>query len=256
MPKYVTINIVIFKEICLMFRYCIPVLMILAFACADKKHFRQGNAMLKKGEYKRACEAFDKYVYANPLMARAYIKRGYAAFLSGDTLQAYKDIETVLRLDSLNTLALCNRGYMKQQLGRYEQAMADYNKALRIDKRNADNYLNRASLYFEQGMRDKAYEDIAKAMAYGRFSAENFACAKGMHYYLRGISRMKKKEYEGAIIYFTNAIAADPLNGRAYYERGLAMKAVNDKKGACADLLKARSLGIKIENELFPLNCN
>jgi tetratricopeptide (TPR) repeat protein len=253
-----TINIGNFQELRFMFhlRYCWILLIVFAFACADKKFFRQGNAYLKRKEFGQAHGAFDVYVKTNPTMPRAYIKRGYAAWLMGDTLNAYRDMDKVLQLDSLNTLALCNRAYIKQQLGRTQQALDDYNKALQTDKKNADNYLGRASLYFMQGLKDKASEDIAKAMVYGRFSAENFACVKGMHFYFRGISRMKKKEYEGAIIYFTNAIAADSLNARAYYERGLALKAVNDKKGACADLNKARSLGVKIENELFPINCN
>lgn len=250
-----SINIAIFQEICVMQRYCWMLAIILFFACADKKHFRQGNALIKKREYQKAYNELDRYVASNPTMPRAYLRRGYAAWLNGNTLQAYKDIEKVLQLDSLNTLALCNRGFMKQQLGRTQQALADYEKALSIDKHNTDTYLVRAALYYEQGMKEKALEDIAMAMKYGRFSDGNFACAKGMHYYFRGVSRMKKQEYEGAIVYFTSAISADSLNGRAYYERGLALKAVNDKKGACADLLKARSLGVKVDDALFPLNC-
>jgi tetratricopeptide (TPR) repeat protein len=231
-------------------------ILTLLIACADKKYFRQGNAMLKKKDYAGAYAQFDRYVKMNPTMPRAYLKRSYAAWLSGNSIQAYKDIETLLTLDSMSTLGLCNRGYMKQQAGRTEQALYDYNKALAIDRHNADAYLNRASLYFMQGMKENALNDVSKAMEHGRFSAENFAYAKGWNYYYRGVSQMKNKEYEGAIIYFTSAIAADSMNARAYYERGLALKAINNKKGACADLHKAQQMGIPVSGDMFPLNCD
>jgi tetratricopeptide (TPR) repeat protein len=234
---------------------CCLLLLGLLFSCSPN-YYREGRTLLKRKSYAEAYAVFDNYVKANPDMPRAYLNRAYTAWLNGNKEQAYRDTEKLLQLDSMNVLALCNRGYMKQQLGRMEQALADYNKALAIDRKSADAYLDRASLWLEQGMRDKAMNDIEKALGYGRFSEHNFGCAAGWHFYFRGVARMKKQDFEGAILYLTNAIKADTSNGRAYYERGIAHKAVNDKKAACADLMKAQQMGIKVESYVMPVNCN
>lgn len=230
-------------------------MVVLLFSCSVN-YYRQGRTLLKSKSYPEAYTAFDNYVKANPDIPRAWLNRAYTAWLNGNKKQAYQDIEKLLQLDSINVLALCNRGFMKQRANQPEQALDDYNKALSIDRKSADAYLNRAYLRLEQGMKDDAMNDMEKALRYGRFSELNFACAGGLHYYFRGIARMKKQEYEGAILYFTNAIKADPANGRAYYGRGIAHKAVNDKRSACSDLQKARELGIKVSDEKLPYNCN
>ena len=234
---------------------CSLLLLMLLLSCAPN-YYKMGRVLLKQRSYEQSYNAFDKYVQANPDIPRAYLNRAYTAWLSGKKEQAYKDIEKLLQLDSMNVVALCNRGFMKQQLGRSEQALADYNRALSINKKSADAYLNRAYLWLEQGKKDDAMKDIEAALKYGRFTEQNFGCAGGLHYYFRGVARMKKQEYEGAILYLTNAIRADSLNGRAFYERGIAHKAVNDKKAACEDMKKARELGIQVSNEMLPANCN
>lgn len=232
------------------------VVLLLAFSCADKKHYRNGNALMKQKRYSEAYDSYSLYAGANPRMPRAWMVRSQAAYLAGDKLQAYKDIERTLQLDSMNVLALCNRGFLKQEMGRTAQALDDYSKALSISRKSADAYLCRASLFLSVGEKDKAAADMDAALNYGRFSPGNFACSKGLHYYYRGIARMKKREYEGAIIYFSNSIRSDSVNARAYFERGLAYRATNDKKNACADLLMARELGIAVNDSLLPLNCN
>ena len=233
---------------------CLPLLALLLSCSAN--YYKQGRTFLRSKSYAEAYTAFDKYVKANPDIPRAYLNRAYTAWLTGNKEQAYRDIEKLLQLDSMNVLALCNRGFIRQELGRTEQALADYNKAISIDRKSADAYLNRAYLWLEKGMKDNAMKDVEAALKYGRFSEQNFGCARGWHYYFRGVARMKKQEYEGAILYFTNAIKADSLNGRAFYERGVANKAVNDKKAACEDLGRARQLGVAIDKNMLPVNCN
>lgn len=236
-----------------LFRF-LPLLALL-LSCSVN-HYRQGRTLLRQKNYSEAYTAFDHYVKSNPDIPRAWLNRAYTAWLMGNKDQAYRDIEKLLQLDSVNVLALCNRGFMDQKAGRIEQALKYYNKALSIDRKSADAYLNRASLHLEQGRRDDAMNDMKKALKYGRFSEHNFSCTRGMHYYFRGIARMQKQEYEGAILYFTRAIKTDPLNGRAYYERGLAHGAINDKRSACADLQKARELGISVGDEKLAFNCD
>lgn len=212
--------------------------------------------MMKKGSYREAYDSFSLYAEANPRMPRAWMLRSQAAYLSGDKTQALKDIERALQLDSMNVLALCNRGFIRQEQGLSSRALSDYAAALAINRKSADAYLCRASLYLAAGEKEKAAADMDAALRYGRFSQGNFACSKGLHYYYRGISRMRKREYEGAIIYFSNSIRSDSANARAYFERGLAYRATNDKKNACTDLLKARELGMAVSDSLLPINCN
>lgn len=53
------------------------------------------------------------------------------------------------------------------------------------------------------------------------------------------------KDFNGAILDFNKAITVDPNNSLAYYDRGLCNVSLGNLDDACADLKKARALGIK-----------
>lgn len=54
----------------------------------------------------------------------------------------------------------------------------------------------------------------------------------------RGIARRNKRDYEGAIADYTEAIRLKPLYAEAYYNRSLAREAIGDTNGAAADFKK------------------
>ena len=70
---------------------------------------------------------------------------------------------------------------------------------------------------------------------------------KGSHlaYFYRAYARSRLKNYIGAISDYTKAIKIKPNQAEAYANRGLAKAWLNDLDGACSDLRKAASLGLK-----------
>ena len=61
-------------------------------------------------------------------------------------------------------------------------------------------------------------------------------------YYLEGISKYKKRDFQGAIVDFTYAIEKDPVNPDILYERGMSYFHINKRSLALMDLDKALEL--------------
>lgn len=61
-------------------------------------------------------------------------------------------------------------------------------------------------------------------------------------YYNEGMTKYKKRDFEGAIIDFTYALETDPENPYIFYERGMSYFHINKKSLALMDLNKALEL--------------
>ena len=64
------------------------------------------------------------------------------------------------------------------------------------------------------------------------------------YYYLRGLAKSETGDFDGAKKDFDEEIKKNPMNGNAYFQRGLEGYWI-DRDKACSDLLKGISLGAK-----------
>ena len=58
-------------------------------------------------------------------------------------------------------------------------------------------------------------------------------------YIQKGFAKGESGDFKTAIAFYNKAIEMDPVNGEAYYYRGIAKKEIDDRSGAKADFKKA-----------------
>lgn len=119
------------------------------------------------------------------------------------------------------------------------QALADYAQAIELDPSNHDAYAARASLRIAQKEYDKAIEDLASAMKLEPGSADYRTLLAKTHD-VRSIEAMLKGDFDRAIDDLTRAIALHPSpSADSFLNRGSARSAKKDTEGAIADFSEA-----------------
>ena len=61
----------------------------------------------------------------------------------------------------------------------------------------------------------------------------------------KGVEKIQRGDYEGAIVEFTRTISLSPKTAEAYYNRGIAKKSLNDHRGSIDDNTQAISINPK-----------
>ena len=111
-----------------------------------EEHFAEGNALLQRGFYQKAVDAYTHAIQQNPRYVEAYINRGYAYDFLIDYKQAAADYTQAIALDLNIALVYLNRGLAYANLDQKEKASADYDRAIQLNPQFAEAYCNRAIL--------------------------------------------------------------------------------------------------------------
>lgn len=118
-----------------------------------------GNYFLKKDDFKKALENYQRAIAISPSYSKPYSNIGMVMVKLGNYEQAVEFFSQTIKLEPKESgITFTNRGYAYVSLGRNADALADYNHAIAVDKRYLPAYLNRATLYKNQ-------KDFTRAMA-------------------------------------------------------------------------------------------
>ena len=123
----------------------------------------------------------------------------------------------------------------------YGKAIAEFDRAIRLEPGYAEAYRARGYAYFYAGRNARAIEDYSQAIRLGLKTTLHGTSP----YLLRGFSWMYLRKYEKAIEDFNRIIDLEPENAVAWYNRGLAYKALGKEARAKADMAKGRELGFQ-----------
>ncbi|MCB2220953.1 MAG: hypothetical protein KQI35_11205 [Bacteroidetes bacterium] len=93
-------------------------------------------------------------------------------------------------------------------------------------------YLDFAIKYTEENKHDEAIKVCDKLLEMLPNSADIF--------YLRGVNRYLKSDFEGAILDFDSTLSINPNHSDAYFFRAKSKRALKDYWGAFRDLNKAK----------------
>ena len=148
---------------------------------------------------------------------------------------AIEDFNKAISLKPDFAEAYSNRGAAYNQSKQYERAIKDFDKAISLNPSLAECYYNRGVSYGFLLQYKRAIKDFNKAISL----RPDFYRA----YFNRAIAYNEHENYELAIEDFDKAIKSKPDYAKAYYCRGLTKKDMGNKKGARADLAKAKKLG-------------
>ncbi len=130
--------------------------------------FDLGLVELKRREFKKAIEAFDKVIAVAPDHAAAYAERGGARIGLGANELAVSDLTHALSLSDSSSPDRAriygNRGLAYLNQSKHAQAMADFDRALEIDPKMAFAYANRAMSQMQRKNYEPALRDVTRAL--------------------------------------------------------------------------------------------
>ncbi len=197
----------------------------------------------------------DDVIQKQPGAAWVYGTRGLVKYHTYDLEGARRDFDQSLQIDPNYAPSLAYLGVLNYQSHDYQAALAEMNQALAIDPGLSGVYQDRGKVKVALGDNQGALDDFNQAIAINPQAVET--------YFERGVLKNSQGDYQGALADFNTIIdlASNydldlvPKYDAAFYMRGLTKLRLNDKTGACADMVKALSLGYQPPDDQIDLNC-
>jgi tetratricopeptide (TPR) repeat protein len=230
------------------------------------------EVQLNANDITAAISTVSKAIQIDPKKATAYGTRAICHLRNNDLQKCFEDLNQAITLDP-QSMYYGNRAYTNNKLGNIPEALADYEKAVQLDPTNLI-YYDLAIARYTNGKKPLAISAIQKHISYypkdemglyfgGIIASELDLFDEALGYFnkalevnstlpniylKRGDVFFLTKKYQEAVNDYSKVIELDPKNGGAYYVRGNAKGSLYDKKGACADWVKAEELGFKDTN--------
>lgn len=236
-----------------------------------RSDINEGLFDMTNGKFEQAAASFSNYQKINKNNAVVYALRGHARYLYKNTYGSKEDLSIARKIEpgcflpfyfeglhlidenktdeAITHFSLClerkpgfafalvERGRLLYNAKRdFEAAYLDFLSATRIDTLYGAGYYEKGR-FILQHFEDKnpAYQDIDKAIVLDPDLPGVFS--------IRGTMRINDQNYLSAIQDFDIALAKDPNDLSALFNRGVALFNLGMKEKACKDWDKAGSLG-------------
>lgn len=138
---------------------------------AARRHYENGVAREREGEFKDAIGEFDRAIDADGRNALYFAARGNARTNIGDSRAAIDDFSRAIEISPGRWVPYVNRGVARVDLGDLDGAIADYSKAIDLDPKSAAAYVNRGCARQEKGDLEGARGDFSQAIQLARDDA-------------------------------------------------------------------------------------
>ena len=115
------------------------------------KHYNQGNALIKDGEYEQAIASFDKAIANRTNFAQAWTNKGYAQGKLGSHLEKFSSCVQATDVAPDFSGAWNCRGLARYDLKQYERALQEYNQAIAVDPDYFNGWLNKGEVLLKLG---------------------------------------------------------------------------------------------------------
>ena len=178
----------------------------------------KGLKEIEDEKWNKSIEYLDKEI-ENSKNQVAYSNRGFSKFVIGDYLGSIKDLNSALKINKTDISALSLRSRANFKIKNYKGVISDIDSLIKLlDKKSEAEIIE---------LSEKEINPI-----------------KTDYFYLRGLAKSETGDFKGAKKDFDEEIKKNPMNGNAYFQRGLEGYWI-DRDKACSDLLKGISLGAK-----------
>ncbi|XP_036957687.1 mitochondrial import receptor subunit TOM34 [Acanthopagrus latus] len=97
----------------------------------------EGNALVKKGEHKKAIEKYSQSIKLNPSEITTYTNRALCYLSVKQYRDAIRDCDEALMIDSSNIKALYRRAQAHKELKDIKTCVDDLNNLLKVDPKNS-----------------------------------------------------------------------------------------------------------------------
>ncbi len=128
-----------------------------AFAKIARKFKFEGEELMKKNEFTRAKEMFEKAIEISTSDADAYHLKGLCLKKLGKLTSAIEFINAAIDLNPNNANFFYNRAIIKSRIKNVKDSIADLSKAIEINP-------NHANAYYNRGIANEKVKEFAKAL--------------------------------------------------------------------------------------------
>ena len=204
----------------------------------------RGNAWKSKHEPDRALADYNEALKIDPKYTAPINNIGLLWGDKGDWAKAIAQYDQAIRLDPNFTIAYNNRGFAYLSKGDNDRAIADFDQAIKLDPKFVLTYRNRGNAWHakkrhtNRAMAESNGLRHSEAIRRRRQTAKNYdeASARSKISPRTTIAQwLDKRDYDGAIRDYGEAIAADAKNATAYVNRGYVYVEKKDYDRAFAD---------------------
>ncbi|WKZ32702.1 MAG: tetratricopeptide repeat protein [Thermodesulfobacteriota bacterium] len=158
--------------------------------------------------------------------ADIHYRLGEVHLMERNIADALKELTKAVDLQPDNAHYRNALGYAYFVRGMGKEAHKAFDKAISLDPALSDAHLNKSALYLEEGEWDRAIAAAGKAAENIFYKSPEFA------YNNMGWAYYNKRDYRGAVEYFSKALQANPGFALAHYNMGLAYEKAERLKEA------------------------
>lgn len=230
--------------------------------------------------YKASVNAFNVAISLSPHDANYYVNRGLSEASLGNSEKAIADFRAALSLVPEHPIAQFNLTQELESSGNLK--LADYDEIIERNPEFASAYVNRALAKINAGNIMGALEDYHQAIALdpknpliyvnralARERIKNFRAALADYnmalkldpnatiaYRSRSRALFELEEFQLALEDLNEAIRLDPGHGGSFFNRALVHRQIGNLVQSCADLEKARTMGVKMASKAIQSYCS
>jgi tetratricopeptide (TPR) repeat protein len=222
-------------------RIMIFMVFLLPCYCNSQQYFKNACKEYFTGDMNKSIELFTLSIENKQEIAKSYMYRGAAKAFLNKFDDALIDLNVSKLLDSSNPKLYYYFGKLYVFKGNGEKAIQYYSKAIAKDPKDPHSYDERAGAKILTADFAGVIEDENKAISLND-SIEYF-------YTVRGIAKVKLKQYSEAIKDFDASLNLEP-NQKAYANRGVTYAALGNHQKAIEDYTKSLEI-IPDDAEIF-----
>jgi tetratricopeptide (TPR) repeat protein len=223
---------------------CVGVL----FAEDAKEILEQANKKWNTGDWDGALALYDKAIHLSPLNSFAYTMRGNCYYAKKDYENASSNYSNAVVLAPQNSTYHENLAKVLEKLNRNEEAKKEYDNSIRLDPSNIESHLDRGILFYNQTDYKSAIGDFSEAASIkppyqSYYTIENRDVGETTYICKwLGDSKLKLKDFKGAVDAYTRAIQESPHLPQIYEGRADAWDGLGDTNSASVDRAMAKQL--------------
>lgn len=186
--------------------------------------FNLGIVYERKGDKKKAREAYENAAAAGPKFGPPHVNLGKLSMDAGDRAAAISQFQQAISKDSFNSQAHNNMCVIMREDKNYEQAVQHARQSLAGDASNTGAYANLALTYYEMG-----YNDVAKLVILNALKITEDDADLWNTY---GLIELKNNDVTSAISHFTKATTLKKDHVAALLNLGAIVLSVRDYERA------------------------
>ncbi|MDP4266743.1 MAG: tetratricopeptide repeat protein [Bacteroidota bacterium] len=200
----------------------------------------RADIYLQRHDNNSALKDLSKLIQIKQNDYNSYLRRGNVYREMGQNKLAKDDFMVIVKNVPGNYSGYMNLAIQNCIEGNTNEAINNFNKAQELSPNSPEIYSNRANMYAMLKDYDKAIHDYNKALQINPNISNS--------YLNRGLLKLEFKKFDEALIDFKKVIDIEPNNAAAYIKISMIYKEKGDKNEALNYAMKAKALGIVIED--------